>query len=116
MAKILFIICVAIATVALATEEKKYNCDYQFGDPSWNLTKEYYNVIHTVRRGSKHAETILPLDEGYMISYVCVTIPGVDKSTTKVAFSSLYHKVSVELADNAPKNIVYNVVAKRHGY
>ncbi|XP_022833361.1 uncharacterized protein LOC111361221 [Spodoptera litura] len=115
MAKLLFLIVVAVATVAFA-EEKKYKCDYQFGDPTWNFTKEYYNVDHTLRRGSNHAETIIPLDEGYMISFVCVTIPGVNKATTEVSFSSLHHKISIDLTEKSIKDLPYHVLAKRHGY
>ncbi|KAF9416889.1 hypothetical protein HW555_005892 [Spodoptera exigua] len=116
MAKILFLIFVSWASVAFALEAEKFSCDYQFGDPTWNFTKVYYDKGHTLPKGSKHAQTLLPVEEGYMISFVCVNIPGVNKTTTQVAFSSLHHKVSIELAQRANTDVPYHILAKRHGY
>ncbi|XP_045527131.1 uncharacterized protein LOC123715839 [Pieris brassicae] len=110
--KALVCFCFIIAIV-ICTE---YNCDYSFGDPSWNYSKIFYDETHTIASGLVYMNFTLPRDTNQMVSFVCVNITGADLNTTQVAFASLFDQVSVDLRTAHKKDVTVHIIALEHGY
>ncbi|CAK1549501.1 unnamed protein product [Leptosia nina] len=92
-----------------------YTCDYSFGNPSWNYSKLFYNTTHVLPEGVLNFNVTLPQNKNSMISFVCVNITGADLNTTKVAFASLFRRLSIEFK-NYPQNGTARILALEHGY
>ncbi|XP_059047612.1 uncharacterized protein LOC131843039 [Achroia grisella] len=105
-----------VVTFVFSNFAEKFNCDYQFGDPTWNYSKVFHNKIYPLPKGSDSLTVHLKKSPGKMVNFVCVNITNADLKSTNVSFSAIFDRVSVVLKERAVWDLMVHVIAKQHGY
>ncbi|XP_045509282.1 uncharacterized protein LOC123704832 isoform X1 [Colias croceus] len=108
-----YVVCLFLFGAVIS---ENYNCDFSFGDPTWDYSKLFYNRKHVIPAGATLYNVTLPHEKNQMISFVCVNLTAVDLSTVQVAYASLFRRVTIFLTEPSLHDVSAIILALDHGY